>query len=290
MSNLENVKDKPKGSDVPSPSNTNDLLMNKSANASVKEMTLPSKDSDRLLSVTFFEQGKQTPRDYIVQDLSKEIEKAGRLNPESALSQLIREGMRHQLNYVGVGAADSLGNDVSKQLPDGMRLKIAQDDVLDARVEKLAKDKGIKTPDYVRKVELIGKDGASLGQIGMVVTSSAQQLAAELGKEKKLVDISPQGMAVVEEMRNQFDYGGAKSVDKFVSNISSKLPDGMKLKITDDDAFRKKVVEGSKKDGDPIPDYIRVLELLDKNGKSLGKMGISISETKKEPEVRRNLT
>jgi hypothetical protein len=288
MSKLE-VNEKPKNPEISSPSSVIDLLVSESANKSIGEMTRDSKDT-HLHPVTFFKQGSLSHRNDIVKDLSREIKKAGRLELETEAGEIVVDGIKHQLKFVGAAAADSLATDISKKLPDGMQLKIEQNAKLNARVDKLVKDGVIETPDYVRNVELIAKDGASLGKFSLAISSSGQRLATELGKEKKLDATGAEARNLLKEMQDQFDYGGTKSVDKLAADVSSKLPNGMKLKLIDDEAFRKDVEQTYKKRGDPIPDYMRVVELLDRDGKSLGKVGVTLYEKKREPEVIRNLT
>ena len=89
-------------------------------------------------------------------------------------------------------------------------------------------------------------------------------------------------------MEHQFNHGGgAKAVDALAKDISDKLPDGMKLEITKDPAFEK-LVRDSLRPGQPMPEYIRKVELKDKAGKVIGSFGATISKPAAQPPARRD--
>ncbi len=230
-----------------------------------------------------------SPRDLIVQSLVDSLKKTGELLPESETTDLVRRSIKHELHAAGKTAADSLADAVSKKLPNGMKLKISEDSKLQDIVnERFPNKPGVVRPDYARYVELIDKDGKSLGKkVGMVMRSSVQELAIELGNDKKL---SPDNWDVTQalkrEVKKHYELGGAEAADKLAGAISKDLPDGMKLKIEDDKEFREEVVRQAKENGDPIPKYVRSMQLVDKDGKLLGKaIGISIQEPEKKPKV-----
>jgi len=115
-----------------------------------------------------------------------------------------------------------------------------------------------------------------------------QFTADELNSAKDLKATNKAGMLVRAALAHQYEWGGlnpAKATDSMAKDISDKLKDGMKLKIVDDPAYTKKVKDNYKKDGKEPPDYIRWVELVDKNGKSLGGFGIGLKRRKRDTEL-----
>ena len=248
-------------------------------------MSTPETLRDHWLLHTRLQQDEETPRDRIVRELVNDLKDVSEFKAGNSATAWVKAGLKHQLLSGGVPMADSLAEDISKKLPKGMQLQISRDPKLVASVEQIAKEKGEPVPDYVRFVELL-KDGRSLGKVGMALRSSVQELAMQLGETKQLLPGSPEANSIVGESQKLYARGGARSADSLAPEINKTLPDGMKLTISDDPDYRKKVVEESNKEGTPIPDYIRLIELKDKDGRSLGKMGVGHYKEKPKAKPR----
>jgi len=94
-----------------------------------------------------------------------------------------------------------------------------------------------------------------------------------------------EGQVVQAAIVHQLMQGGVGAADSLGPAISTKLKDGMKLEIKQDREFEKRVRESLEREGRPVPDYIRVVQLRDKDGKLIGAMGIAVSVEKKDRGV-----
>lgn len=82
-------------------------------------------------------------------------------------------------------------------------------------------------------------------------------------------------------LQHQFNHnGGAKGADSMADDLTKALKP-MSVKITEDAAFKKQIEDAYKAAGEKVPGYIRIVEIFDKDNKSLGKVGVTI-ESKKD--------
>jgi hypothetical protein len=86
---------------------------------------------------------------------------------------------------------------------------------------------------------------------------------------------SQEGQVVRAAVEHQLNAGGSKAADSLAGDISAKLPNGMKLEINKNEAFEQNVKAYFEQQGEPVPTYIRWIELKDANGKVLGGVGIT---------------
>jgi hypothetical protein len=105
----------------------------------------------------------------------------------------------------------------------------------------------------------------------------ATAAAASIIADGRLNEFGQSGAVVAAAIEHQYNYnGGAKAADSLAEDISKKLPNGWTLKITEDADFRKKVEQYAQSHGEPIPDYIRKVELFDASHKPHGSLGVTI--------------
>jgi len=115
--------------------------------------------------------GSAEARLRVVDATAKAITTEGGLSEDGIASQFVVAAIQHQYNYNGGAAsADSLARDVSDKLPNGMHLKIEKDADFEKRVVKYCAQNNLPIPEYIRKVELFGGDGTSLGSIGVTIS------------------------------------------------------------------------------------------------------------------------
>lgn len=107
---------------------------------------------------------------------------SGKLDSTGEEGQLVRAAIEHQLKADGAPAADSLATDISKGLPNGMKLTIKSDSDFEQRVRKFCEDNGYAMPTYIRVVQLSDRDGKLLGQIGITGDANAnKKLSTDVG-------------------------------------------------------------------------------------------------------------
>jgi hypothetical protein len=105
-----------------------------------------------------------------------------------------------------------------------------------------------------------------------VVDAAAQAIISDGG----LLRDGRSGAFVAGAIQHQYNYnGGESAADSVAQDITAKLPKGWKLKITDDPGFRAIVEAESKRTGEPLPAYIRKVELFNGN-QPMGAIGVTI--------------
>lgn len=122
--------------------------------------------------------------------------------------------------------------------------------------------------DAVHPVQLTD-DGAQAART-RVVDFTAKQLSSGVLK----ID-SMEGQVVRAAIEHQLKAGGADAADSLGRDISAKLPNGMKLEITKNEAFENNVKKFFESKGEAVPTYIRWVEMKDANGKVTGAVGIT---------------
>lgn len=103
-----------------------------------------------------------------------------------------------------------------------------------------------------------------------VVNTTAKALSSGV-----LTPTSDEAQIVRAAIEHQLKVGGASAADALAQDISVGLPRDMKLEIRPDAAFEQKVKEYCAKHNEPVPTYIRLVELKNTEGKVIGSVGIT---------------
>ncbi|MBX3074667.1 hypothetical protein KF707_03015 [Candidatus Obscuribacterales bacterium] len=92
---------------------------------------------------------------------------SGNLSINSMAGQTLRAAIEHQLKAGGAAAADSLAEDITAKLPNGMKLEIRRNEAFEANAKKFFAQNGDTAPTYIRWVELKDAYGQVLGGVGI---------------------------------------------------------------------------------------------------------------------------
>ena len=212
----------------------------------------------------------------------------GHLLPRTDASAVLKAAIKHQLDYGLEGAANILDIAISQRMQNGMKLKLTEEPRLKAAIQELMKQSGQPIADFIQTAELFDGQGNSRGKVAMIVRSSAQDLAIALRKEKLLSVDSETATKLTALIRNAYRSGGTGLADGLAMKISKDLPDGMELKISNDPRLRVRLVRQERDLGNRAPEYIRRIELIDREGKILGRpLAVALVSEDESPEPRR---
>ena len=111
----------------------------------------------------------------------------------------------------------------------------------------------------------------------------AQAIAAtaRVLRSGKLNASGPEGRIVSAAIVHQLAAGGPVAADSLGPAISAELKDGMRLEIKPDSELTRKAREHARENGMPEPNYVRLIELRDRNGKVLGNMAVAVAIEKR---------
>ncbi len=82
---------------------------------------------------------------------------------------LIVAAMEHQLKSGGVKAADTICDDISIGLPNGIKLESKPNPAFEKRVKQVFDEAKKPVPEYIRWVQMKDKGGTVIGEFGVTV-------------------------------------------------------------------------------------------------------------------------
>ncbi len=96
------------------------------------------------------------------------------------------------------------------------------------------------------------------------------------------VNLDEDGKALVAAaIEHQLKAGGVKAADSMCDDISTGLPNGIKLESAKSADFEKNVKDVYEKAKLPVPEYIRWVQMKDKSGTVIGEFGVTIDKLPK---------